>query len=69
MKREAVFAVAGMILIMGAGCASGNGTPPSDSPSAAKDGFVDRRTAPPPDAPENIPLPTEVHPEETERPE
>jgi hypothetical protein len=69
MKLKAVFAAIGIVLIMGAGCASKNSAPPLDSPSAAKDGFVDRRTTPPPDAPENIPLPTEVHPEETEKSE
>jgi uncharacterized lipoprotein len=55
-KRMMVIAGIGLLLL-GAGCSSKKA---EMQISSGKDSFIERRTSPPPNPPENIPAPTPV---------
>ncbi|MBD3251138.1 hypothetical protein GF380_01550 [Candidatus Uhrbacteria bacterium] len=66
MRTELAILAIGGVLLVGGGCQKSE--PVSDAlqePKAEASGFIDRRQAPPPTPPANIPPPTPVHPETT----
>jgi len=62
MKWKSLIGILCIAALFGAGCASKDVSLTSAPSSGEKNGFVDRRTSPPPEAPQNIPPPTEVRP-------
>jgi hypothetical protein len=62
MKWKSILGILSIAIFLGAGCASKDSASSPESARGEKNGFIDRRSSEPPDAPENIPPPTQVHP-------